>query len=74
MTRAQLAALVLLLAPAGCTSREDGVAKPARTERERDSILGASRLPGAGGVRGALGASDSADARNARLDSLANQP
>jgi hypothetical protein len=43
------------------------------SQRERDSMLGASKLPGAQGVRGALGASDSAAARNARLDSLANQ-
>jgi hypothetical protein len=47
---------------------------PGRTQRERDSALGASNLPGAGGVRGALRADDSAAARNARLDSLANQP
>jgi hypothetical protein len=40
------------------------------TQRERDSVLGASKLPGAQGVRGALRASDSAAARNARLDSV----
>ena len=46
--------------------------RPARagTQRERDSVLGASKLPGAQGVRGALRAADSADARNARLDSV----
>ena len=48
--------------------------RPAATERERDSVLGASALPGAAGVRGALGASDSARSRNARLDSVATQP
>lgn len=53
--------------PAGDTARRHV------TQRERDSVLGASRLPGARGVRGALGASDSAAARNARLDSVANQ-
>jgi hypothetical protein len=67
-----LAFLLLFVVPAGCTPKDDG--KPTRTERERDSILGASQLPGARGVRGALGASDSAAARNARLDSVANQP
>ena len=46
----------------------------ARTQRERDSAIGASTLPGAGGVRGALRADDSAKARNARVDSIANQP
>ena len=60
-----IAALVLL--PAACSSNDNA---PARTERERDSILGQSQLPGAGGVRGSLGASDSAEARNARLDSI----
>ena len=40
------------------------------TQRERDSVLGGSKLPGAQGVRGALRASDSAAARNARLDSV----
>jgi len=44
--------------------------RPAPTERQRDSVVGASQLPGAAGVRGALRAGDSAAARNARLDSL----
>jgi hypothetical protein len=61
------ALLVLLLLAAGCTPSEDQ--KPASTQRERDSVLGASKLPGAGGVRGALRAADSAAARNARFDS-----
>jgi hypothetical protein len=40
------------------------------TERQRDSVLGASRLPGAAGIRGALRAQDSAAAQNARADSI----
>jgi hypothetical protein len=44
------------------------------TRRQRDSIIGESSLPGAGGVRGALQASDSAAARRAREDSLRRQP
>jgi hypothetical protein len=73
--RARLAALLLLISIAGCTPKQDGEeGKRPRTERERDSVLGASQLPGARVVRGALGASDSAAARNARLDSVANQP
>jgi len=43
---------------------------PPPTERQVDSAIGQSRLPGAAGVRGALRVSDSARARNARLDSL----
>ncbi len=57
-----------LLLAAACSSGN----KPAQrsTQRERDSVLGASKLPGAQGVRGALRAADSAVARNARLDSV----
>jgi hypothetical protein len=73
MRCARLAAL-LLLAAAGCAPKPAEGGKHLRSERERDSILGASQLPGARAVRGALGASDSADARNARLDSIATQP
>jgi hypothetical protein len=67
-------AVLLLLVPLAACSPDGGGEQRPRSERERDSMLGASQLPGARGVRGALGASDSADARNARLDSLANQP
>jgi hypothetical protein len=62
----------VLLAVVACSPSGDGAKSP-RTERERDSVLGASQLPGAGGVRGALRATDSAEARNARLDSVATQ-
>jgi hypothetical protein len=68
-----LASTVLLLVCAACASKKDQAKRPA-TERERDSMLGASRLPGATGVRGALRAQDSAAARNSRFDSVANQP
>ena len=51
-------------------SGEKPVAKKPMTQRERDSAIGASRLPGASGVRGALRAQDSIQARNNRLDSI----
>ena len=54
----------------GCSS--PAPSRAAESQRTRDSTLGASRLPGAQGVSGALRANDSAVARNARLDSLAN--
>jgi hypothetical protein len=72
MRMAQWAVPLALVAFAACSPSGEGAQRP-RTERERDSILGASQLPGAGGVRGALRASDSAEARNARLDSVATQ-
>jgi hypothetical protein len=61
-----------LILSVGCSS-SDSSSRATMTQRQRDSAIGASKLPGAGGVRGALGASDSAAARNARLDSVANQ-
>jgi hypothetical protein len=60
-----------LLLAVGC-SRPPADAKRPATQRERDSVIGASKLPGATGVRGALRLSDSADARNARIDSAGN--
>ena len=53
---------------------EERPATPPAGERARDSVIGASRLPGASGVRGALGASDSAGARRAREDSASSEP
>ncbi|GAC1651861.1 MAG: hypothetical protein NVS4B3_13250 [Gemmatimonadaceae bacterium] len=71
--RLQFALCVSLLAACGGpvpgADRRSGM-----TQRERDSTIGASLLPGAGGVRRALAGSDSATARNARLDSAAAQP
>jgi len=61
--------LIATLALGAC--QRSGTAGAGRTERERDSVIGQSKLPGARGVQGALGASDSARARNAALDSIA---
>jgi hypothetical protein len=63
---------LVLLTIFGCSPQ--GEVRRAPTQRERDSVIGTSRLPGAAGVRGAIRAEDSAAARNARLDSIANQP
>jgi hypothetical protein len=72
MRRVNLVALGIGMA-LGCAGHADQPSR-ASSERERDSVLGASRLPGATGVRGALRLSDSAEARNARIDSAAAQP
>jgi len=48
--------------------------RPDLTRREKDSIVGASVLPGAQGVRGATAAADSAAKRAAQLDSIAKAP
>ena len=47
---------------------------PALTQRQHDSVVGESRLPGAMGVRGALRVSDSLDARRSRIDSASRAP
>ncbi|HEY7635763.1 MAG TPA: hypothetical protein VH763_09475 [Gemmatimonadales bacterium] len=57
----------------GCTGAHPGNRPPA-TERQRDSVIGASRLPGAQGVGRALRASDSANSRRALEDSIAREP
>jgi hypothetical protein len=66
-----ISAFVLVM---GCSASGDSAARDSLTTRERDSAIGASRVPGAAGVTRAQRAADSADARNARLDSIANDP
>lgn len=67
--RPVLTLAVVLSLLSGCGS--DGEAQP---EAIPDSVLGASKLPGAAGVRGALNAADSAAVRRAREDSAARAP
>ena len=67
--------LLLAAALQACAAKDEP--PPPRTpeqQRQVDSTIGASRLPGAGGVQGALAAQDSQKARQARLDSIARSP
>ena len=66
-----LGAGVAILALASC-SKHSGAdrSRPAMSERQRDSVIAKSRLPGGGTVGRALAASDTAAARAARIDSL----
>ncbi len=66
----------LLVGALGCGEGKERVgAQPdTLTQRQRDSLLGASPLPGAQGVRGALDASDSAAARRAREAAAGREP
>ena len=61
----------VVLATAACPGTEtaDRPDDPA-ARRARDSAVGASNLPGAQGVRGALDVADTAAAREARRDSI----
>ena len=62
--------LALLLAlTTGCGGDDPPPPADTLSQRERQEMIGKSSLPGAQGVTGALGASDSAKARAARLDS-----
>ncbi len=71
ITVAFVAAGFAILAFAGCSKRSDADrSRPAMSERQRDSTIARSRLPGGGTVGRALAASDSASARAARIDSL----
>jgi hypothetical protein len=70
----RLATAGLLLIAMACTSPDEEEITDTLTATGRDSALAASNLPGARGVEGAMRAADSANARAARLDSLANDP
>lgn len=70
----EIMVLVALLALAGCERGETPDSSTELTKRQADSALGASGLPGARGITGAMTAADSAAARNARVDSAAYEP
>lgn len=64
---------VSALAVSACA--EDGLDKRAgMTQREKDSILGQSQIPGAKAVKTGMRNADSASARQARLDSADREP
>ena len=60
----------ILLGAAGCGGKPATVAKDTLTTRQRQEAIGNSGIPGAKGINRALQASDSATARNQRLDSV----
>jgi hypothetical protein len=60
---------ILLLPALACAS--GAKTSTGRTERETDSVIGQSQLPGAHGVKAAMDAQDSARARAAAVDSVA---
>ena len=61
---------------AACSKKEEPPRAPRTAEEQRkvDSTIGASALPGAHGVQGAMKAADSAAARQKVLDSIAKAP
>ena len=69
MTRTLI--LCLVLAGCGGAGKSGNTARDTLTERQRDSILARSRIPGASGVGAALRAADSTNARIRATDSVA---
>ena len=63
-----------VLALAGCARDNTDQNKRELTQREKDSILGASQIPGAKAVNRAMTSADSATARALRLDSAQKEP
>jgi hypothetical protein len=67
---------VSLLLSLGCSGDADdaGLSRDTLSQRSRDSLIGASGLPGATGIRGAIKVADSAAERRRREDSVSGSP
>jgi hypothetical protein len=65
-----LAGALLVVALASCTPMTDEMPKKQLTERQRDSLIGSSDLPGAGVMKRTLDVSDRSANRAASIDSL----
>ena len=73
MTRL-LCAIVLLAGVGACSdTSEQANARDTMSQRQKDSIVAESFLPGGRVVGSAMKASDAIDVRNARLDSAGSQ-
>jgi hypothetical protein len=72
--RSLCAFAVALLVLAACAKDDTSENKRELTQREKDSILGASQIPGAKAVNRAMTSADSATARAMRLDSAQKEP
>lgn len=67
----RLMTVAVLLGLAACTKERDPGAEKVQSQRERDSVLGQSRIPGATGVGKAMTVADSAGNRVHVQDSVA---
>lgn len=63
--------IIFILFSGGCTEdTSDKTPKKELTQRQRDSVLAESKLPGAKTVGKAISVSDTASARTKRIDDL----
>jgi len=58
----------------GACTRESEQSTSTRTQREKDSIIARSQIPGAKAVQKAMTTADSAAARQARIDTAQQNP
>lgn len=66
----RLVGLIAIVSAVACTKKPSAdTAQDTLTRRQKDSAIGASAIPGAQGVRGAMKAADTAAAQNAAIDS-----
>lgn len=73
MNRRLTSATLLLLALAACAkdAEKEVAAEKVKSQHERDSVLGQSKIPGATGVGKAMTVADSAGSRVQLQDSIA---
>lgn len=71
MHRKIMHAALLLVVVSGCTKDKDQATEKPKSQRERDSVLGQSKIPGATGVGKAMTVADSAGGRVKLQDSIA---
>lgn len=71
ISRAIIATAIALVAAATACGSKETPERQQMTQRQKDSLLGASSIPGARGVQKALNVQDSAAAKRALLDSIA---
>jgi hypothetical protein len=64
------AVLIITIVAAGCTRKPAAdTARDTLTRRQKDSAIGASSIPGAQGVEGAMEAADTVNSRTSAIDS-----
>ena len=74
MLKSGMAVFALVVLSVGCAKADTEDSRAKLTQREKDSILAGSQIPGARAVKKTMTVADSAAARQARLDSAQQNP